>query len=176
MEDERVNNWIFAIKRDDETVDSYVCRFLSVAPSFPIEVIKMWMWRHGPQTIWEMLEIPPSAYQFHLVEISSDDLPRRDAFRQPAFYDMWTDETHVNARKKHAEVPELWDFMVENHTWPLAPLVVDTASSSTELTKHLHQPLHIVDGHTRIAMAHLLRSKGLLDARLPLWLCVIKST
>jgi hypothetical protein len=109
--------------------------------------------------------------QFTLEVWNLHDIPGREAFREPRFFDSFSD---VAAR---ASNPHDWlaHYMLDHGTWntPIAILRNPNNRRPPSL-RHLRSPHHLLEGHRRLSFLNGLRQLGKANETHRLWVATVR--
>lgn len=150
-----------------ESADDYASRIGTVLPHWPKEVLIEWFWRHF-NDIGDYAFLDFSSFRFSRQEWQLERIPGREAFRDPRFYDNFSD---IEQRAKY---PYDWlaRYMMEHGTWNTPVILL---ANSRELTGGpncwtIRAPNHLLEGHRRLSFLGGLRQLGKACPKHEVWI------
>jgi hypothetical protein len=154
-----------------ESVAAYVKRMhATLLPNFPAEVLEEWFHRHW-DSVDEYDSIPFERLVFRQEKWTVNQIPKREAYRDPSFFDELSDYSHFPWRLANKHDWLLW-YMKEHGTWNSPPILFE--NTDDHFPKEIHSPWHLLEGHRRVGLLHALASQGLTKDEHPVFICRLK--
>lgn len=137
----------------------------TVLPNWPSEILIEWFHRHAGH-ISQYAHLGFERFKFNREVWPLCKIPGRESFRDPRFCD---DFNNIQTR---ASNPNDWlaKYMQSHGTWN-TPIVLLRVFGSTRGRKgvQLRRPLHLLEGHRRLAFLVGLRSLGRASSEHNVW-------
>jgi len=152
-----------------EPVDDYVRRVREgLLSAWPEEVVINWIYRHSNQVEdWSFL--PFERFTFELATWPVGSLPGREAFRDPRFFDSFSQRLDERATaNKH---DWLAHYMLQRGTWNTPPILLEHLEPQyqDDNGRMLRVPYQLLEGHRRLSFAGYLRMTGLAKPQHQIW-------
>lgn len=150
--------------RDDsgwvsESPSDYVARMKSgPLPHWPDEVLVEWLHRHNRHADrYAFLGFERLSFQREIWPL--ERVPGREAFYDPRFCDDFMD---VDRRARLSMPDWLARYMLERGTWNTPIILLSNPSGGIAFPsgEHLRTPVHLLEGHRRLAFLNGMRSMG----------------
>ena len=156
-----------------ERVSTYVRRMQhGLLAAWPEEVLTQWLHRHGNQVEdWSFL--PYERFRFEIETWAVENLPGREAFSDPAFFDAFSRDLDYRAESNRHDW--LAHYMLREGTWNTPPIVLEHLEAEYRDTggRFLGTPYQLLEGHRRLSFAHFLKNSGRARPQHTVWVARI---
>ena len=150
-----------------EAADVYAARMQAgILSNWPTEVLKEWLHRHAGH-IERYAPLKFERMRFRRESWPDQRVPGREAFLDPTFYEDCSDFLH-RAQSRNGW---LADYMATHGTWN-TPIVLLESEERLSIREDLltRQPLHLLEGHNRLAYLEGLREQGRAASEHTVWI------
>lgn len=140
-------------------------------PHVPAEVARDWLHRHWRYSTYDWLA--SADYRFTRVEWASTDL-RSIRINWNNFADQPEDVIdqgrYLAERHRIVYGNDLAEYMIENGTWPVPPVILDNRDGHVHKRYELPTTYVLVEGHRRFQIGSYLASTGRMVPQVNFWM------
>ena len=171
--------------RNDDLVEcfaEYKKRVGRVLPKFPVQVLQNWFYEHWVQA-GEFIEYPLQKLSFRFKYVSYCELLAfAEEDRSPTQKNLEQLRSSSYQRDMAANpdwsMARLKEYQLIHGTWPVPPIVMDTlslGSTKSVLGCPCLEPLHLIEGRRRVAVAIHYSEKAPVNGSYKVWLATMRS-